>query len=1750
MASEEAPDTPIRLRAEINPRVSFALHQNAVPFLLALTVENTSDRPLEDIVLTLHTVPTLVRGRSWRLDRLEPGEDLPVKDLVTDVDGGLLGRLTEAEMGQVTLTASRGEAVLGQWAAEVELLARNQWGGLDPMPQLVAAFIQPNDPAVDRVLRRAADILRDHGVAPDMDGYGSGGRERAWALAQAIWGAVCGLGLAYALPPANFERSGQKVRSPSQIWEGRVGTCLDTSLLFAACLEQCRLHPLVVVLDGHALVGCWLVDDCFPGAVVDDAATVRTRIQLGEMVVFETTLATHRPAPTFATAVAHARQALADGQGQAFVAAIDVRRARMERILPLASAAAAVLQAEQSPAEAVPPAFEAPPSWAETAGPSEGPAAVPGEGRLVQWQGKLLDLTLRNRLLNFRWTRGALPLDAPDPGGLEDRLAQGRPLRLVPRPPLMTGADPRSADLHAQRGGAEIVSAYAKTAMERGEVTVGVPPDELTGRLLALYRSARTSLQENGANTLHLAVGFLLWKRDERQAQPFRAPLILMPVTLSRSSVRAGFRLSLDDEEPKFNLTLLQMLERDFQVSMPELREGLPHDDSGIDIPAVWRLVADRVKEIRGWEVVPEVALSTFSFTKFLMWKDMVDRLEALQRNRVVQHLVLASRQPYPHVQPFPERRALDARYAAAATYCPLPTDSSQLAAVMAAADGQDFVLIGPPGTGKSQTIANLICHCLAEGKSVLFIAEKTAALEVVNRRLEAAGLGPFCLELHSNKTNKQGVLAQLERARATADVEAQEVAGGPAGAWGEAVAKVQALRLELNGFVQRMHGPHSNGLTIFSAIARVLSGPDVPEISLSWPTIDAHDGEQLAGLGEQARRLDTHAAAAGLRPADPLMPVRQRDWSTRWQASLLAAARQIVALGAELQTAAGAFCAAAGVQGAGLDAGGRERLARLAALIIDVAKYGWGFVLREDARDLCDALRSGMSALERRTQVVSRLSLPYDLEAALRLDLAALRGTWEQAGGAWWLRRVLLQRGVRRALIACVPGRAAAPATSALADLERLAEIRALDQQVAALEGLRTETNGLWRGLETDPEAVRAALERHGALQDAVGQRHRFPARGSEPDGLGELARQAQGLRQTLDRWREAVAPLQAMVAADDTPAGWAECCAAILGNTTRLQAWCVWQRERQDAMGVGLAPLVEALEQGRIAPGAVQRAFEVNYCRWWLPGAIDADPALCAFVPAVHEHRIAEFAAADDRWLASVGPHVQAGLAASLKREMAGAARGSPEATAWGVLRHEAAKKKRHLPVRELLAQLAPILPVLAPCLLMSPLSVAQYLAADARPFDLVVFDEASQIPVWDAIGAIGRGTQLVVVGDPKQLPPTTFFDRAEEEPEDDEQALNADLESILDDCLGAGLPELQLNWHYRSRHESLIAFSNRRYYDNTLVTFPSAVTDDRAVQYHAVAEGIYEKGAERVNRAEARAVADFVLSRLRDPSFAHSGQSIGVVTFNAQQQQLIEDLFERERERDEALERFFGEDRPEPVFVKNLENVQGDERDVMCFSITYGPDERGAVSMNFGPLNKEGGERRLNVAITRARRELHIFATVQPEQIDVKRSGAKGVADLKHFLQYSQGHGPAAGQPALPGAAGEAADAFTGVVLHALQSRGWQVQAGIGASQLRVDIGVVDPDVPGGFLAGILCDGPTSDATATARDRDLLRQRVLEGLGWRVGRTWAMEWWLDPDGALDRLHHFLTEAQAGARAARTSPATAAEADGTASD
>lgn len=1747
----------VRLTARFQPALNAALWQNHVPVLSELAVAHAGEEPLGDIEIELGCQPPVLRARTWRSAGLAPGQIRTFDDLDIPIDGPFLSGLSEATRGTVSLIARSEGEIVGEFTQDIRILAPNEWGGTAGIPDILAAFVQPNDPAVARIVHDASDLLRANGKADSFEGYQGSSKSRVWEQAQAIWNAVCGMDLRYINPPPSFVGGGQRIRTARQIGEERLATCLDLAVLFCSCLEATGLRPLIVLQREHAFAGVWLSKGDFGTSTVDDAPGLRTRLKLDDLKLFETTGATSPRKPSFQQATLTGATHVEPEKDPDFEGLIDIHRARQRRILPLASATTgyAFQAGAADTVEVVLPTIEDAPPLRDDVVAIEEPPPSTAEDRLARWRKRLLDLSGRNRLLNLPASgRQALWVDCPDPAKLEDRLAEMRgrgraaPLKFRPWPDLMSGSDPRSAALHRNRLQEDLNLAFAQEAMAKGELVVGRDDASLQASLVEIYRKARADQQEGGSNTLFLTIGTLLWRREDR-GTPYRAPLILVPVVLERQSVRSGFTLRVHDDETRLNSTLLEMLRQEFALKFPALEaERPPEDEAGFDVPAIMDAFRSKLRDIRGWEVRDEVALTTLSFTKFLMWKDLADRADALRGNVVSRRLMDG---PAPdgraEVGNGDERQpvggALDDELATADLYCPLEGDSSQLRAVARAAADESFVLIGPPGTGKSQTIANIVANTLAQGRTVLFVAEKRAALEVVQRRLRQVGLADFCLDLFSSKVSKTAVLGQLERAQAASEPDDGQT-------WTTAKADLATLREELNGYVRELHRSGRNGWTPFRAIGAVLRADDggVPRIDLSWPDPDAHDKgdwQRLVEAVEEAREVLRRAGNAVREPA--LAGIERSEWSPVWQARLLDAARNAVTRLNELEQAVAASCRTLKLGDYPRSRPGLQLLVALAGLLTEPVGLEAAWALSDDATELRDAMLAAAAWADRHRELRRALTGSWQ-PGVHALPLAALRSEWRATCERWALPRSMGQRSVRKRLATESSG---AVPDDCGPDLDRLVEMQEIEASIASTP--RTASLGrAWRGLETDFPRLQAAYEWSRRIRSTTASCTEDP---NELAGLRALIRQlvseaadllapsgsiGSTLARLVEAWATAQAALEAVaglagssvarLASEDRVdwlgvlsrhlAGWSDAARAI-------QEWCAWRGVSQAAAAQGLGPMIQAMEDGIVGPGDALRALEANYARWWIDLAVDASPRLRGFVAARHETRIERFRILDARMLELSGRLARARIASAIPNAVQRHA--DPE---YGVLTRELAKRQRHLPVRQLASRMPKALRRLTPCLMMSPLSVAQYLPAEAEPFDLVIFDEASQITTWDAIGAVGRGRQVIVVGDPRQLPPTSFFERRSGE--EDGAAVEVethDLDSILDECLGAGIPNVELTWHYRSRHESLIAFSNQVYYGGRLVTFPSPVTRDDAVSFRHVADGVYSRGGARTNEREAKVVVAEALTILR----ASEPRSLGIVTFNAEQQGLIEDLLDKARRDDPSLERHFAEEAAEPVLIKNLEGVQGEERDVMLFSLTYGPDATGRIALNFGPLNLSGGERRLNVAVTRARERLVVFGSVRAEQLDLSRTGAVGVRHLKQFLSFAE-HGARSFATADRGSVGDHESPFEAEVAERLRRLGWTAHPQVGVSGFRVDLGIVDPDAPGGYLAGVECDGATYHRGATARDRDRLRQHVLEALGWRIMRVWSTDWWTNAAREADRLHAQLGSALEKSRVERT--------------
>jgi very-short-patch-repair endonuclease len=472
-------------------------------------------------------------------------------------------------------------------------------------------------------------------------------------------------------------------------------------------------------------------------------------------------------------------------------------------------------------------------------------------------------------------------------------------------------------------------------------------------------------------------------------------------------------------------------------------------------------------------------------------------------------------------------------------------------------------------------------------------------------------------------------------------------------------------------------------------------------------------------------------------------------------------------------------------------------------------------------------------------------------------------------------------------------------------------------------------------------------------------------------------------------------------------------------------------------------------------------------------------------------------------------------------------GISRGSAgELTQRALLEREIGKQKRHIPLRQLLSRADEAIHALKPCFMMSPASVAQYLVGANTKFDLVVIDEASQMRPEEAIGALARGKQAVVVGDPKQLPPTSFFDSNQDNDlsNSSEDQVDVDTESVLDQALSAWRPSRELNWHYRSRHDSLIAFSNREFYGDRLIVFPSPTerSDNYGVQLIAVKDAIYKSS---INEHEVNEILSLVSTLVR----TQPDKSIAIVTMNQPQRDLLKEKFDRLAVDDSAFEEYQSKwkterDGLEEFMIKNLENVQGDERDIVVISTVYGPAEVGGpVAQRFGPINSKVGHRRLNVLFTRAKERVVLVSSLTPEQIVVDSGSSPGVVAFKGYLEYAR-----SGRLERGTSTGGSYDSpFEAEVAETIRELGHKVECQIGVAGYFLDLAIRHPQKNNYFMLGVECDGATYHSAKSARDRDRLRQQVLENLGWKLYRIWSTDWYLNRPREIQRLSARIEQA-----------------------
>lgn len=1270
------------------------------------------------------------------------------------------------------------------------------------------------------------------------------------------------------------------------------------------------------------------------------------------------------------------------------------------------------------------------------------------------------------------------------------------------------------------------------------ELATRLSKDGLKKKLRALYYEAREVEEEQGVNLLFLALGFLKWYESDSSDTERFAPLVLIPIELSRSGAQDAFKLKIRDDDLFTNISLKLWLREQNSITLPDI----PEDDIW-SITEYFKKVRESVQGEKRWEVIDnESVLGLFSFNKFMLWRDLDPDTwpegYGLLEHPVIRQLLLPPKdlgEPEPPV--IDPDELIDDHFTPQDLCYVVDADSSQTEAIQTVLAGKHLVIQGPPGTGKSQTITNIIAAAVKQGKRVLFVAEKMAALNVVHDRLEKAGLKVITLELHSRKATKSGVLQQI---RESVDSKAYPAVAD------KVFNSLVESQTFLNSHANRVNSVRLPwGMSAFEIIGEIskLQRRGLNLFNFDIPNANKYSNKTLAELTEKLKKLTDRLALSGVPSRHPwrestveiLTPMDIDRLAINLEhltIKLDEIHQTLLMLGQSLSVEAETFCA--------LDLGELRRLSIIAGQI-------------ETAPKVSTQVLSNTKLQTQRAEILNIASKLEDLKASLKsisdqliadwesCDLVKLRTQFAGSGG----RIFSIFSKVYRSSVAEFKGMSKdglpkgfknqlALLDNALLAKRVKSEINDFDVDV------RLALGEAWQADRSDPElllSISRWYESIGIVDE------------TQLSIIAKLFNDSKCraefflLAQRIDEIEISMKSVCDAVRFDENSYK-AKSLGVLrnefhfyLKNIDRLNEWPNVRGAMNELRGEIGESCYNAIYDGGIQAEHIVPAIRVSILEKIWKDLVVEDESLSRVDAFTLDRYLETFKAADRNRLEVAKAEVLHAYSN---------ARPNGSTGQMAVIRQELEKKSRLFPVRKLMNRAGQAVHSLKPVFLMSPMSIAQFLEPGTVTFDLLLIDEASQIRPEDALGAIARARQVVVVGDSKQLPPTSFFSRLSEDTDDSSDDIENDgnfleeVESVLGLCSGVFKNNLMLRWHYRSQHPGLIAVSNRNFYENKLLLPPSVLraksSSSLGVSLIPSPPNGYQRGGPDGGRnvLEAELIAKEVINFAR----TSPDKSLGVAAFSVKQRDAIRDLIDEYRSKNSDLEPFFSITKDEPFFVKNLESIQGDERDVIFISVGYGRDTDGRLTQAFGPLGIDGGERRLNVLISRAKERCTVFSSITAQDIQPV-AGKLGVNAFREFLQFAQ-----SGYFDVPINTGRDFDSeFEESVALFLISSGFTVEPQVGMVGFFIDIGVVDSNNETRFICGIECDGATYHSSRSARDRDRLKQDILEARGWNIYRIWSTDWFHRRQAQEQKLLDYLSNLQSHDTVQREAPVIATD-------
>jgi len=1663
------------LDGELLNWVSYATYYNRVPLFTSFRLMNGGEEDIENLVITVTGSNKLILPAQIKIDKLSAESSMEVK-APSLLNPKYLAELEDVEDCTVTVSVTSGKSEVCSIKSDVKAISMESWSGLYGNSEMLSAFVRPRLSDCQKILAEAGLQLKTWGYSQEWSGYSGNDKNAVMYAFASVFSAVRNL---------NIERGEAcdatqliKLGNIAEIVNEKRATPLALAVFTASCLEAAKLNPVILIGKSKIAVGVWLYESCFNTTLQDDMSVIERYVSAGVnnlAIVDADDLFAHKNA-SFTTAASHFASALLSNK---YESCIDIKRCRIGGIFAMPikvgkGASYEILGDKQFSYEAKP----------ESLIEADKLALERKATKNRNWERRLLDLSLKNNLLSFRYNKDCVHLLITNLNAFVDKLHEVNSLALLHNQTKL-----EDAQFFGLGNKVRTLEELIKIELNSGVVRSYSGEAALAENVQALIRKGKATQEEVGANTLYLALGFIKWKRKDEKDFKY-APIVLLPVGVRKTKTQ-GVALDFSDDFT-VNTTLFEFLYQEFGIDV----RGI--EDEKLTPSQILAVVRSRTSNMKGWLVYEDVYLAQFTFAGYAMWRDVRDNMETYKRNPLIASLLTNTNQFSGNKL----RAGSEDDSVPSQVLTPLVCDSSQYSAVAESALGTTFVLHGPPGTGKSQTITNIIANALDEGKRVLFVAEKRAALEVVKKRLTDIGLGEFCLELHSGKTADKGEIVRKIENTLSLKYEFDQTRFNTDG------DTIVDYRNTLKQPLAALHKKRGLGVSVYEGIVNYLNNATAPELVNIESTF--YDNLTAKKLNDYETMLLTAQAAAkecGGVYRSPFSNVNLTHCDEKIKRSVQFSAEVVIAELKHLKNYLALF----------LDTFGQKIstfTSRKLADLIKIVKTLTGGELK--AFFTCD---------EKDFYVFYNANVRYDTRVKNWLkkfkglaDISkmadSLEADLEDYADDYKLSRNLSVAVKRISRLAKTPIKAG----EELDWVKRALEIEQDRQKILTYTKLSSNFLGLTGGINDRKrdEFLLPLYEFHklcsGVFMDYNPDAFNSVCAKASDGHLKPLFTGISGAAKSFNDSSEyfvnVIKADKNEFADEDIFSYYTSKCTALVDNIDMLPAWCMYKQTAKNMNDAGLTFITDALESGQISGEKILSAFRKNVYRNFVQKNIPADPRLAGFSATVMDETASSFSQVLEEYSALTREKIRYDLVSRLS----GDATEGPLALELMSFRRQTKSNLRGLNLRNLFADIPELMKVVAPCMLMSPFTVSQYLPAVPDLFDMVIFDEASQLPTCEAVPSLARAKSAVIVGDPKQMPPTSFFMSVGA---DEENPETEDLESVLDDCLALGIPEKHLTWHYRSKHESLIAFSNVTYYSSKLCTFPSPDALNSKVHFRYVEHGVYERGGTKCNKEEAEALVSEVIRRLSDPALRRS--SIGVVTFSTPQQVYIERMLSKEIIRRGLEEAAY--DRDEPLFIKNLENVQGDERDVILFSVCYGPDNLGKISLNFGPLNQLGGWRRLNVAVSRAREEMTVFSSLRYSMIDLARTTSRGVAGLKAFLEFAE-----KGRTGLASPSDELIINRNGIGKHIakeLLSYGYECRCDVGVSDFKIDVGVLDPKNKKNFILAILCDG---DRNFSIKDKFVMQVNTLKRNNWNVIKLYSVNFFNNPKREIKKIKDYL--------------------------